>query len=81
MKDVENRDEQFQYIAKLKRRFSKKELPVLSIGTNKDTAEFVKDNIDYHWNTSIKNDYPKAKKMLILCDGGGSNSSIHYVVK
>jgi hypothetical protein len=53
----------------------------LSIGTSKDTAEFVKDNIEYHWNNSIKYDYPNAKKMLILCDGGGSNSSSHYIVK
>jgi hypothetical protein len=53
----------------------------LSIGTSKDTAEFVKDNIDYYWNNSIKKDYPYAKELLILCDGGGSNSSSHYVVK
>jgi hypothetical protein len=53
----------------------------LSIGTNHDTAEFVIDNIDYHWNNSIKRHYPNAQKMLILCDGGGSNSSLHYVVK
>jgi len=53
----------------------------LSIGTNKDTAEFVKDNIEYHWNNSIKSEYPNAKKMLIICDGGGSNSSSHYIVK
>jgi hypothetical protein len=53
----------------------------LSIGTSKDTAEFVMDNIEYHWNSSIKKDYQQAKKMLILCDGGGSNSSSHYVVK
>ena len=53
----------------------------MSIGTNKDTAEFVADNIEYHWNTSIKNNYPNAKKILILCDGGGSNSSSHYIVK
>ena len=26
-------------------------------------------------------EYPNAKKMLILCDGGGSNSCLHYVVK
>jgi len=58
-----------------------KNICYLSIGTNKDTAEFVKDNIEYHWNNSIKNAYPTAKKMLILCDGGGSNSSSHYVVK
>lgn len=136
LKEVENRNEQFEYIAKLKSRFIKRKLPVLSIDTKKkemignfyrdgqvyckkaipvndhdfksfsdgvaiphgiydvannicymsigisrDTAEFVKDNIDYHWNNSIKSDYPKAKKMLILCDGGGSNSSSHYVVK
>jgi hypothetical protein len=53
----------------------------LSIGTSRDTAEFITDNIDYHWNTSIKKHYPAAKKMLILCDGGGSNNSNHYIVK
>jgi hypothetical protein len=61
----------------------------MSIGTNKDTAEFVMDNIEYHWNNSIKKDYtstwlsnhPNAKKMLIVCDGGGSNSSSHHIVK
>ena len=58
-----------------------KNICYLSIGTNRDTAEFVKDNIDYHWNKSIKYNYSNAKKMLILCDGGGSNSSSHYIVK
>jgi hypothetical protein len=53
----------------------------LSIGTSRDTAEFVRENIRYHWESSIRRNYPKAKKMLILCDGGGSNSSRHYVVK
>jgi hypothetical protein len=136
LKEVENRNEQFEHIAKLKSQFIENELPVLSIdtkkkemignfyrdgkvfckeapavndhdfnsfaqgvavphgiydvsknicylsiGTNKDTAEFVKENIDYHWNSSIKKDYPNAEKMLILCDGGDSNSSSHYIVK
>jgi len=58
-----------------------KNICYLSIGTSKDTAEFVRDNIEYHWHNSIKYDYPDAKKMLILCDGGGSNSSSHYIVK
>jgi len=135
-KEVENRNAQFEYIAKLKKQFINKKLPVLSIdtkkkemigfffregkafcrkalgvldhdfksfsdgiavphgiydlvknicylsiGTNKDTAEFVKDNIEYHWNNSMKYDYPDANKILILCDGGGSNNSSHYVVK
>jgi len=53
----------------------------LSIGKNKDTAEFMCDNIEYHWNNSIRKDYSKAKQILILCDGGGSNSCLHYVVK
>jgi len=136
LKAVENRNEQFEYIAKLKNLFTKNKLPVLSIdtkkkemignfsrsgevfctkaqetfdhdfnsfadgkvvphgifdvnrndcylslGTNHDTAEFVCENIDYHWNNSIKEHYPNAKKILILCDGGGSNSSRYYVVK
>ncbi len=53
----------------------------LSIGKSKDTAEFLSDNIEYHWNNSIKKSYPNANKMLILCDGGGSNSCLHFVVK
>ena len=58
-----------------------KNICYLSIGTNKDTSESVKDNIEYHWENSIKFNYPDAKKMLILCDGGGSNSSRRHVVK
>jgi hypothetical protein len=136
LKEVENRNAQFEHIKELKNQFIENKLPVLSIdtkkkeiignfsrsgerfctqaqevldhdfksfsegtavpqgiydvaqntcflsiGTNHDTAEFVMDNIDYHWNNSIKQHYPNAKKMLILCDGGGSNSSSHYVVK
>ena len=53
----------------------------LTIGISKDTAEFITDNIEFHWNNSIKNHYPNAEKMLILCDGGGSNSCRHHVVK
>jgi hypothetical protein len=136
LKIVENRNEQFEYIAKLQDQFSKENLPRLSIdtkkkemlgnfyrdgklfttkaievndhdfnsfadgvivphgiydiqnnkcyltiGKNKDTAEFLCDNIEFHWNNSIKKIYPDAKKMLLLCDGGGSNSCLHYVVK
>ena len=35
MKEVENRNEQFEYISKLKDKFIKKGLPVLSIDTKK----------------------------------------------
>jgi hypothetical protein len=136
LKEVENRNEQFEHIAALKQEFIENKLPVLSIdtkkkemigtfyrsgevfctesqavndhdfnsfadgiavphgiydvvqntcylsiGTNRDTAEFSCENIAYHWNTSIKNNYPNAGKMLLLCDGGGSNHSNHYIVK
>lgn len=60
---------------------TEKNICYLTIGKSKDTAEFVCDNIEYHWNTSLKTIYPDAKKMLILCDGGGSNSCLHYIVK
>lgn len=53
----------------------------LTIGKSKDTAEFMCDNIETHWNEHLKKMYPEAYKMLLLCDGGGSNSCLHYVVK
>ena len=53
---------------------------MMTIGKTKDTAEFVCDNIEYHWNHSIKQGCPSAKRMLILCDSGRSNSCLHYVV-
>ncbi len=136
MKVVENRNQQFEYIGKLKEEFPSQGLPVfsidtkkkemlgnfyrdgklyaleaqevndhdfksfadgeivphgiydlannkcyLTIGKNKDTAEFMCDNIEFHWNKSLKKLYPDAKKILILCDGGGSNSCLHHVVK
>lgn len=136
LKVVENRNQQFEHIAKLKEEFSSQRLPVLSIdtkkkemlgtfyrdgklytsepqevndhdfksfaegeivphgiydlannkcyltiGKNKDTAEFMCDNIELQWNKSLKNLYPDTKKILILCDGGGSNSCLHHVVK
>lgn len=53
----------------------------LSIGVSKDTSEFLCDNLKYHWQNSISKDYPEAKEMLLLMDGGGSNSCLHYIVK
>lgn len=53
----------------------------LSIGNSKDTSEFLCDNIKYHWHRNIQKDYPQAGEMLLLMDGGGSNSCLHYIVK
>jgi hypothetical protein len=136
LKVVNNRNEQFEYISKLREQFSSENLPILSIdtkkkemlgnfyregklyttksievndhdfnsfsdgtiiphgiydiqnnicylsiGKSKDTSEFLCDNIEYNWNNYIKKSYPDAPKILILCDGGGSNSCLHNVVK
>lgn len=53
----------------------------VSLGTSKDTSEFLCDNLRHHWQTSIQADYPQAAQMLLLMDGGGSNSCLHYIVK
>ncbi len=53
----------------------------IQIGTSHDTSEFVCDSVDYWWNTHGKFLYANATKILILCDGGGSNNSRHYVFK
>ncbi len=136
IKEVENRDEQFQRIAKTVARFTEKGLPILSIdtkkkefigqlyregksycqkavkvydhdfpsladgvviphgiydivqnkgylslGVSKDTSEFLCDNLRYHWQNGIAEQYPEADEMLLLMDGGGSNSCLHYIVK
>ena len=53
----------------------------LTIGISHDTSEFVCDNIERVWNRYLSAKYAKAHTMLILCDGGGSNSSRHHIVK
>ena len=51
------------------------------MGTSKDTSEFCCDCIKYWWENYGKEDYRKACSILILADGGGSNSSRHYIFK
>lgn len=53
----------------------------VSLGTSKDTSEFLCDNLRYHWHNGIRQDYADATEMLLLMDGGGSNSCLHYIVK
>jgi Rhodopirellula transposase DDE domain len=53
----------------------------VSLGQSKDTSEFLCDNLRYHWHHGIQADYPNATQMLLLLDGGGSNSCLHYIVK
>jgi hypothetical protein len=47
----------------------------INLGTSRDTTEFACDSIAYWWGNYGKHDYPSAKKLLLTCDGGGSNPS------
>jgi len=48
----------------------------VSVGKSSDTAEFAVDNIREWWVTEAQFRYPGAKKLKVLSDGGGSNSSV-----
>ena len=39
------------------------------------------DSLATWWDRYGRVDYPEAKKLLLLCDGGGSNSATRYVFK
>jgi hypothetical protein len=47
----------------------------VSVGISHDTAEFAVSTIRQWWKQMGKKCYPKAKKILITADGGGSNGS------
>ena len=50
----------------------------IQIGTSRDTSEFACDSFRYTHGQHI---YADATAILVLCDGGGSNSSRHYLFK
>jgi hypothetical protein len=47
----------------------------VSVGIDHDTAEFACETIRRWWRKMGKTSYPKAKELLVLADGGGSNGS------
>ncbi len=53
----------------------------LSIGSWHETAAFVVDNIGWWWEEYGKYEYPKADRILILCDSGGANGHRHHLFK
>jgi hypothetical protein len=53
----------------------------IQLGTSHDTSEFACESFRHWWNTYGKHNYPHATSILVLCDGGGSNSSRHYIFK
>lgn len=53
----------------------------VTLGTTKDTSEFCCDCIKDWWERYGKHLYPNATSVLVLADGGGSNSSRHSIFK
>jgi hypothetical protein len=51
------------------------------LNTSHDTSELACDSIAAWWEQQGQADYPQAKKLLVLCDGGGSNSAAMYLFK
>jgi hypothetical protein len=53
----------------------------INLGTSHETSEFACDSIGLWWQQHGRPQYPQATKLLLLCDGGGSNSASRYVFK
>jgi hypothetical protein len=53
----------------------------IHLNTSHDTGELCCDSIALWWEEHGRAAYPQAKRLLILCDGGGSNSATHYLFK
>jgi DDE family transposase len=53
----------------------------VTLGTSHDTSEFACECLAQWWAEHGREQYPKATKLLILCDGGGSNASNRHVFK
>jgi hypothetical protein len=53
----------------------------MTLGLSKDTSAFVCDNIEAFWRSDLQWKYLYKDWLLLLCDGGGSNNSRHYIVK
>jgi hypothetical protein len=53
----------------------------VTLGTSHDTSEFACDSLRRWWERQGHAAYPQATSVLLLCDGGGSNSASQYLFK
>lgn len=58
-----------------------KNIGYVQIGTSRDTHEFAIDSLRYWWQHHGHTHYETAGSLLLLCDGGGSNSARSYLFK
>jgi Rhodopirellula transposase DDE domain len=54
---------------------------LVHLNTSHDTSELACDSLAAWWEDHGRPAYPGATKLLVLCDGGGSNSASRYVFK
>ncbi|HVB88483.1 MAG TPA: ISAzo13 family transposase [Candidatus Dormibacteraeota bacterium] len=53
----------------------------ITLGSSHETSEFACHCLIRYWRQYGQLAYPEATSILLLCDGGGSNSSRHYIFK
>ena len=53
----------------------------LNLGLSRDTTQFACDSLAWFWLHIGQLRYSTARSILILCDGGGSNSARKYIFK
>jgi len=53
----------------------------INLGTSHETSQFACESFAHWWQQYGRALYPNAKRLLLLCDGGGSNSANRYVFK
>lgn len=58
-----------------------REHAAIHLNTSHDTGELCCDSIALWWEEHGRAAYPQASRLLILCDGGGSNSATQYLFK
>ena len=53
----------------------------LQLGTSHDTSELAIESLRRWWHQHGRRRYPHSRRLLLLCDGGGSNDARHYLFK
>lgn len=53
----------------------------IQLGTSHDTSEFAIESLRRWWLTHGRQLYPNQRRLLLLCDGGGSNDARHHIFK
>jgi len=53
----------------------------INLGLSRDTSQFACDSLLWYWNRIGRQCYGDADSILLLCDGGGSNSAHKYIFK